>query len=535
MAVGGKLDLVEPGAASDGAANGAGAAIPRYAWFALAVVAAANLLNYLDRYILSILAQSIKADLKLDDAQLGFLLGTAFAVFYAVVGIAMGRIADRLSRKTLMAFGVGLWSLMTALGGFATNFLWLSAARIGVGVGEATANPCSHALLADTFPQRNRAMAMAVYLSGSFIGSALALIVGGLIVQHWSDVCPAVPVAGACGLAGWQAALIAVGLPGIPLALLLLKVREPARPQGDEHSSFGVIAGELAASLPPFTVLTIYRLGGAGEMLRNLRFVAIIAAVAGLLVWATGDVAQWTASGIGIYAVVTWGHVQKLRDRPLYALTFGCGTFLMAMVGAALLGCIGGAVTVWSAPYAMRTFAISPVEAGVSLGLLHAVAAVCGVLFGGWLTDRIKQTDRRAPILVAMLSLIGELPFLIGMLWAPDMTLFLAAYVGFGFFSSLWGGAFAALGQDLVLPRMRGAAASAFSLFAIVVASGAGPYWAGKVSAITGSLQGGLFSLLLLVPLVLGLFAFTLPRVRAATPEARRERAAAAGEPVEAL
>ncbi|HEX7858248.1 MAG TPA: MFS transporter [Sphingobium sp.] len=511
------------------------AAIPRYAWYALVVVASANMLNYLDRYILSILAQSIKADLKLDDAQLGFLLGTAFAVFYAVVGIAMGRIADRLSRKKLMAFGVGLWSLMTALGGFATNFLWLSAARVGVGVGEATANPCSHALLSDTFPQRNRALALAIYLSGSFIGSALALILGGLIVQHWSSYCHVVPIAGACGLAGWQAALITVGLPGIPLALLLLRVREPVRPQVDEGNAVGVIASELAASLPPFTLFTIHRLGGGVELMRNLRLVAIIGVVAALLIWATGDVAQWVAAGIGIYAVCTWGQVQKLRDRPLYALTFGCRTFLMAMVGAALLGCIGGGVSVWSAPYAMRTFAISPVQAGVSLGLLNAVAAVCGVLFGGWLTDRIKQTDRRAPIFVALLSLVGELPFLVGMMWSRDMTMFLAAYVGFGFFSSLWGGAFAALGQDLVLPRMRGAAASAFSLFAIVVSSGAGPYWAGKVSAMTGSLEAGLFSLLLLVPVVLVVFVLTMPRVRSATPESRRALAEAAGEPAAAL
>lgn len=508
-----------------------GARIPRYAWYALAVVAGANMFNYLDRYILSILAESIKVDLSLDDAQIGFLLGTAFAVFYAVVGIAMGRIADRVSRRKLMAFGVALWSLMTALGGAATNFLWLSVARIGVGVGEATANPCSHALLCDIFPPRNRAMALAVYLSGAFIGSAGAMILGGLIVQHWGDYCQVVPFSGACSVAGWQAALIAVGVAGFPLALLLLRVREPFQPKTDDESTIRIIAGELAASLPPFTLFTIHRIGGAVEAVRNLKLIAIVAVVAAFLVWVTGDVAQWVAASIGIYAVVTWGQVQKIRDRPLYALTFGCRTFILTMVGAALLGCIGGGVNIWAAPYAMRTFMLSPVEAGVSLGLLHAFSAVAGVLFGGWLTDKIKVNDRRAPIWVALLSLVAELPFLIAMLLATSPTVFLAAFVGFAFFSSLWGGAFAALGQDLVLPRMRGAAASAFSLFAIVVSSGAGPYWAGKVSALTGSLQAGLFSLLTLVPIVVVLFLFALPRVKAATPEARRVLATAVGEP----
>lgn len=506
-------------------------AIPAHAWFALAVLAIANLLNYVDRYILSILAQSIKADLKIDDAQLGFLLGTAFAIFYAVVGIAMGRIADRISRKKLMAFGLALWSAMTALGGAATNFFWLSLARIGVGVGEATASPCSHALLADIFPARNRASALAVYLSGSFLGSALAMILGGYIVEHWSDICAAVPLAGACGLAGWQAALLAVGLPGLPLALLLLRIREPARERQDREAVGRIIASELAAALPPFTFFSVQRLGGSSELLRNITLAVVIGAIAALLIALTGDVAQWAASGLGIYAVCTWGQVQKLRDRPLYALTFGCPTFLMTMIGSALLACIGGAVSVWAAPYSMRTLGFSPAEAGLALGLLHAGAAVGGVILGGWITDRLKLRDRRAPIWVAMLSVLGELPFLAGMLIAREPVPFLACFAGFALFSSLWSAAFAALAQDLVLPRMRGAAASAFSLFSIVVASGAGPYWAGKVSAVTGSLQAGLFSILLLVPIVLAVFAFTLPRVAAATAESRLARAEAAGEP----
>ena len=134
--------------------------IPRSAYFALAVLVLTNLFNMLDRSIVAILAQSIKADLKLGDAELGFLLGTAFAVFYSVVGIAMGRISDFVSRKKMLAMGLALWSVMTALGGTATGFMSLSAARIGVGVGEAAANPCSHSLLADTFPPRNRSLAL---------------------------------------------------------------------------------------------------------------------------------------------------------------------------------------------------------------------------------------------------------------------------------------------------------------------------------------------------------------------------------------
>src|SRR4051794_17737532 len=116
--------------------------IRRYAFLALAVLTASSFLNFLDRQIVSILAQAIKADLQLNDAQLGFLLGTAFAVFYAVVGIAMGRISDAVMRTRLMGAGLAIWSAMTVAGALATSFGGLAVARIGVGDGESTANPC---------------------------------------------------------------------------------------------------------------------------------------------------------------------------------------------------------------------------------------------------------------------------------------------------------------------------------------------------------------------------------------------------------
>lgn len=500
------------------------------ATFALVLLTAANLLNYLDRQILSILAQSIKADLSLDDAQLGFLMGTAFAVFYAIVGIAMGRIADRLSRRKLMAFGLALWSIMTSLSGTATSFLGLSAARIGVGVGEATANPCGHALLSDIFPPRNRAFALAVMLSGVYLGSALAMIVGGVFIQHWTSMCTAVPIAGACGIAAWKAALIAVGVLGLPLAFLILLIQEPARAIRGSASATRDVAMEIAATLPPLTVLTVHRLGGAAAMARNLLTALGIAAVAALIGYATHDWPQWIAAGLGAYAVYTWGQVQSMRDRPLYAVTFGDRSFVWLTIGSAALACVGGAVNVWAAPYAMRTFALTPVQLGAALGLIQPVTAVLSVIVGGLVADHWKRTDLRAPVWVALIALIGELPFMVGMMLATSSTLFFACFAGFCLFTSLWAGAFAALVQDLVLPRMRGAAAAAFSLVSVVLSSSLGPYWAGKVSALTGSLSAGLLSLGVFVPVVLVAFGFALKRMPQETAERRRALALAAGE-----
>jgi MFS family permease len=301
--------------------------VPGSAYYALGLLASANLLNYLDRNIVAILAEAIKADLALDDAQLGFLMGTAFAVFYAVIGIAMGRISDGLPRKKVMAFGLALWSGMTALGGAASNFLVLAVSRIGVGVGEAAAAPCSTSLLADIFPQSRRGIVMSVYLTGTFIGGALALILGGYVLQNWPVMCGAVPIEGACSLAGWRAALLIAGIPGLLLALLILTIREPARREARDGTRTRFIAGEFAAALPPFTLGSVYRAGGRKGLNGNLRLAAAIVAGCGAMIWLTGDLAQWVAVAIGVYSVTTWAQIQSFKDRPLFALTFGDRTF----------------------------------------------------------------------------------------------------------------------------------------------------------------------------------------------------------------
>ena len=185
------------------------AAAPRprvsgYAWYALILFVIVYIFNFIDRQIVSILAESIKADLKLDDAQIGFLYGTAFAVFYALFGIPLGRLADSWYRGRLMAIGLALWSSMTALSGFAQNFGMLAAARIGVGIGEASASPAAYSMIADYFPKERRATALSIYSSGLYIGGGIALPVGGFVLAEWGAAvpgcgnCPARP----CAMAG---------------------------------------------------------------------------------------------------------------------------------------------------------------------------------------------------------------------------------------------------------------------------------------------------------------------------------------------
>src|SRR5690606_38533906 len=129
-----------------------------------------------------------------------FLYGTAFAIFYALFGIPLGRLADGWHRLRLLSLGLTLWSAMTILSGAAKNFATLTVARIGVGVGEASANPCAYSLIADWFPARLRATALSLFASGLFVGSGLSLLIGGTIVDRWNA---AWPLGGPLGLAGW--------------------------------------------------------------------------------------------------------------------------------------------------------------------------------------------------------------------------------------------------------------------------------------------------------------------------------------------
>lgn len=199
-----------------------------YAWYVVVVLMICYTLSFVDRQIMGFLVGPIKADLQISDTQIGLLGGLAFAVFYTVLGLPMGRIADTKSRRTLIAVGVVFWSIMTASCALARSFWSLFAARVGVGVGEATLAPAAFSLISDYFPKDQLARALSVYSMGILIGSGVASIVGGAIVQFVTNMPPfEVPFFGT--MAPWRLTFLVVGLPGFAVALLLYTVREPIR------------------------------------------------------------------------------------------------------------------------------------------------------------------------------------------------------------------------------------------------------------------------------------------------------------------
>ena len=274
-------------------------------WVLLAVYA----LNFLDRQIVNILAEPIKAELKLSDTQLGLLAGPAFALFYAVLGIPIARYADRASsnRVTLIAAALALWSAMTVLCGFAQNFGQLLLARIGVGVGEAGCTPAAHSLISDSVAPEQRASAISFYGLGVPIGTLLGLVIGGVVNDLW----------------GWRAALMLVGAPGLLLALVLpLLIKETRR--------LGLGRVEEPAASPPALPV--------GAAVRE-----IFASRAYLLLLVAASVAAFLSYGKGLWTI------------SLFIRSHGLSTTEVGLAGAGALG-LAGIFGTWLGGWAADRF-----------------------------------------------------------------------------------------------------------------------------------------------------------------------------------
>ncbi len=237
------------------------------AWWAVIVLFIAYTLSFVDRTILSLLVEPLRRDLHISDTQISLLQGLAFAIFYTTVGLPIAVWADRGSRRTIVAAGIFVWSLMTAACGLATTFWRLFAARLGVGVGEAALSPATYSLIADLFPENQRGRALGVFASGVNVGAGLALIIGGTVVSLATRIGMIETPFGA--FRSWQLVFIMVGLPGILVALLALTIHEPRRTQAaapplPKGAFLGFLRAHKAAITAQFTGFAICGLAFTG-------------------------------------------------------------------------------------------------------------------------------------------------------------------------------------------------------------------------------------------------------------------------------
>lgn len=401
----------------------------RYSWYALAVLTAVYVLNFLDRTLIYILFTPIKKEMAFSDLQLALLGTTSFVIFYTLLGIPFGRLADRASRKNIIACGLAIWSLFSGLTGFANSFWTLFFCRVMVGVGEATLGPAALSLLSDYFPPRMRATVQSVYASGIAIGGGLAFFLGGTIGQ----------------LYGWRWAFYLLGFPGLLLAVLVFFLREEPRGRTEsvEYTSsdwrvlfqspklrylylgyalFGLAANNLGIWVPTFFVrvhhMSILMIGTAAGILSivigipamilggyysdrfsrlftggRMAFTAY-AALASIPLWLallfTNNIALLVAVNIVLYALaLMWvgpatADVSDIAGPNLRGL--GIGIFFSTVnivaygIGSPLIGKLSDALGVTSNPEQMR----------LSLLVCPAACAAGSALL--WLGSRLRKT-----------------------------------------------------------------------------------------------------------------------------------------------
>jgi MFS family permease len=408
----------------------------------LALLTLVYFFSYMDRQILSILVELIKADLKLSDTQMGMLGGLAFAVFYAGLGIPVARLADRSNRRNIIAVSLALWSLMTALCGLAQNFVQLLLARIGVGVGEAGSSPPSHSIIADLYPVEKRASAMAIYTLGVVLGGGFGTMLGGALASHY----------------GWRVAIIAIGIPGLVLALVVrLFMVEPRRGLSDaaravdaaRHpgevpgmwSAFGDMWRDAAARHLVLAVTLTSLIGyattywGPSYLQRSLGFsvgqvaliIAPIAAVLGTVSGVGGGrVADWAAKRWGIHAQSWMVGLLKCAALPFTVLFFTTNSPAIAIAAYAC-------TTLFANSYLGPTFAmlqgLAPLRmralwAAITLLAINLIGLGLGPTSIGALSDTLVPYVGKADSLRwALVAVVALTPWAIFHYWRAGVIL----------------------------------------------------------------------------------------------------------------
>lgn len=403
-----------------------------YKYLVLGVLLLVYLLNYLDRQLVSLLAEPIKKDLALSDTQLGMVTGLAFAIFYTTFGVPVAWLADRKRRTAIIALACGLWSAFTAACGLARNFATLALARTGVGVGEAGGVPPSYSILSDYFPPARRGLAMGLYSLGIPLGTFVGGQYGAWATTHY----------------GWRTAFYLLAIPGVALALLLpLVVREPRRGGLDDVPA--VTAAPLGESIAAFLrsgALVFVTLGCSlsavvGYSLQSWS-PAFLMRVQGATL---GDIGSWYAPLIGLSIALGIAGSGMLGDRfarrgvhryplvPAVAFVLAFPLYLAALsahgwkASVLLLAVPQGLTFMYLAPAVAVIQNLVPAErrttaSALLLFVLNLFAVGCGPLYVGAVSDWAKPQYGTESLRIALYALVPFFVLGIGCnLWAARL------------------------------------------------------------------------------------------------------------------
>ncbi|WP_054531602.1 MFS transporter [Erythrobacter sp. SG61-1L] len=531
-----------------------GKKVSRAGWYALTMVSAAQAMSLLDRQILSILAPHIREDLGIGDAELGLLYGTLFALFYALFSLPLGRLVDGWVRTKLLAICLAAWSLSAGLAAFAQSFTLLAISRLGVGVGEAATQPAANSIIFDEFPRHLRGTAMAALGIAVALGLGLSMTLGGVVAQWWDAAFPG--RSGPGGFAGWQAAFLIASIPGLPLAWLIWRMREPVRGGMDgitapkDPAPFKSSAGVLAAVTPGTNWFYLWhRKAGAKQWTINIAALALILMVCiGMTKVTQGfsprppiealgmsfdpHVLQWFVVAFGAFVIVNLFQSFKLTDKPAYNVILSPSLMLLMVVGG-LQTSINYGVMGFTPSFLIREFGLSPAATGLQFGLLSAALGIVGPVVAGPLSDFLTRRLGGRGRVWLTLAALGISPFFgIWTYSAEDATSFYLRFTVYSLILTLWLPPIYSLMYDLVLPRMRGITSSVYIIVSTLLGLGMGPYFVGIVSDKNGGDLGqAIISVNVVCPAIVLILLVVLLRINR-DESTMLDRARAGGEPV---
>ncbi|MFQ5562155.1 MAG: spinster family MFS transporter [Parvularculaceae bacterium] len=417
-----------------------------YRYYVLFLLTAVYTFNFIDRQIIGIISPAIKDDLGLADWRLGILKGFAFAVLYTTLGIPIARLADRTNRVNIISLALAAWSAFTALSGVAQNFAQLALARVGVGVGEAGGSPPAHSLISDYFPMEKRAGALAIYALGIPIGITLAYLGGGWLAYN----------------VNWRAAFIAVGLPGVLLAIVLkLTVREPERGASDAP--------------------------GREDAFKAMRATAPEGATERVIHFTTRALPESWANPAFRELAILWRAAKHLLSIP---------TYRGVVAGMTLASFAAYANGAWIVDYFARSHPdFSRVEVTFWLGIINGTAYAAGTFLGGQIVDRLAAKNKAMYGIVPAVSLLVNAPFFVAAVWANDPVLSLILWTPVHLTVGFYLGPCFALAQTLAPVSIRALSTAIFFFILNMIALGFGPTYVGFASSLLVPTMGDALAL----------------------------------------
>ena len=508
------------------------------AGYALALVALTNAMSLLDRNILAILAPRIKHDLGIGDAEMGLLYGTVFALFYALFSLPIGRLADGWVRTRLLGITLAFWSVATALAAAAHGFALLAVSRLGVGIGEGSAQPAGISLVMDHYAKPRRGFAMAVIAAAIALGLGGSSVLGGVAADWWDHQHAA--AAAPLGLRGWQFAFLVAAVPGFILAVLLWRMPEPRRGRLDgiesppDRQPFRESLALLGAVTPGAHWLALAsRRAGARYWGVNVAATVLIIVSAVLLTRFTSalsprpplqlgsfkvspHVLQWAVVGFGALVVVNLLQRLRLADRPTFEVITRSPALLLCFGIAALQMMINYGTMGFTPSFLMKHYGLSPAATGLQFGVLAGALGIIGPMIAGPLSDRINARFPGAGRACVTLVALGlSPPIAIWVYHAPDPPSFYSRFVLYSLVLTAWYPPLYAIMFEQVLPRMRGITASLYLIVYTLFGIGIGPFVVGMIAdANGGNLAAAILSINWVAPAIVVMLIALALRVK---------------------